>query len=221
MKKLFSTLILSLFLAILLPQTAYSAPGDCCTDSSGCETAFGETCTGTSFVCSKQGQKSCVRPAATPTGTTHSCQSPFNEYCQNAPPGGTFNCITQGTCTGGVTRFCCTLAPLPTPQNSGNIRTCSPSIGTQGIETAIGCIPTGSSQEFAGFVLRWAIGIGGGIAFLLLLYGAIQVMTSSGDPKRLQAGQELITATISGLLFIIFSVFLLRIIGVNILGIFN
>lgn len=88
------------------------------------------------------------------------------------------------------------------------------------INTAIGCIPINDFQSFTSFFLKWSIGLASGIGFLLLLYGSILIMTSSGDPKRLQAGQELLTATISGLLFIIFSVFILRIIGVDILGIF-
>jgi len=89
------------------------------------------------------------------------------------------------------------------------------------INTAIGCIPINNFEDFVGFFTKWGVGIGGGIAFFLLLYGAFQVMTSAGDPKRLQAGQELLSATISGLIFIIFSVFILRFIGVDILGIFD
>jgi hypothetical protein len=45
------------------------------------------------------------------------------------------------------------------------------------------------------------------------------ISTSAGDPKKLQAGKELLTAAISGLLLLIFSVFILRIIGVEILNI--
>ena len=86
------------------------------------------------------------------------------------------------------------------------------------INTAIGCIPINNTDEFIGFVLRWAIGVGGGIAFLLIVFAGFQIMTSSGNPDRLKAGQELMTSAIAGLILLIFSVFILRIIGIDILG---
>lgn len=90
----------------------------------------------------------------------------------------------------------------------------------KGIQTAIGCIPVlNGTNDLMGFVLGWAIGIGGGIAFLLILFAGFQIMTSSGDPQKLKAGQELLTAAISGVIMLIFSVFILRVIGVDILKI--
>jgi len=88
----------------------------------------------------------------------------------------------------------------------------------KGINTAIGCIPINDTNAFIGFILRWAIGIGGGIAFLLILYAGFMIMSSSGDPERLKAGQELLTSAIAGIIMLIFSVFILRVIGVDILG---
>lgn len=86
------------------------------------------------------------------------------------------------------------------------------------IETAIGCIPVGNTNSFMGWILGWAVGVGGGIAFLLIVYASFMVMTSQGDPARLKAGQELLTSAISGLIMLIFSVFILKFIGVDILG---
>lgn len=85
------------------------------------------------------------------------------------------------------------------------------------IDTAIGCIPIQNTNEFIGFILKWAIGIGGGIAFLLIIFAGFQIMTSAGNPERLQAGRELLTSAIAGLILLVFSVFILRIIGVDIL----
>jgi hypothetical protein len=96
--------------------------------------------------------------------------------------------------------------------------------GDTEISTAIGCIPVlenDNGKSFMEFVLRWAIGVGGGIAFLLILYAGFMLMTSTGNPERIKAGQELMTSAISGLILLVFSVFILNFIGINILGIFT
>lgn len=86
------------------------------------------------------------------------------------------------------------------------------------IDTAIGCIPVSDTNSFMGWILGWAVGVGGGIAFLLIVYASIMIMTSQGMPDRLKAGQELLTSAISGLIMLIFSVFILKFIGIDILG---
>jgi hypothetical protein len=85
------------------------------------------------------------------------------------------------------------------------------------IQTAIGCIDPTPSGLFTKF-FSIGIGIAGGIAFLLIVFGGFQIITSAGNPERLNEGKEVVTSAIAGLLMIIFSVFLLKIIGVNILG---
>jgi hypothetical protein len=87
------------------------------------------------------------------------------------------------------------------------------------LATAIGCLNiVGSQEALLGSLLKWGVGVGGGIAFLLILYAGFMIMSSSGDPERLKAGQELLTSAISGLVLLIFSVFVLNFIGVDILG---
>lgn len=87
----------------------------------------------------------------------------------------------------------------------------------QQVWTAIGCIPTTPQGIFNKF-FTLGIGMAGGIAFLLILFGGFQVLTSTGNPEQLNAGRELIGSAITGLLLVIFSVFILRLIGYNILG---
>lgn len=95
--------------------------------------------------------------------------------------------------------------------------TCTTSAGEGGINTAIGCIPLQNTTSFISFILGWAIGVGGGIAFLLIVYSAFMIMSSRGNPERLKAGQELLNSAIAGLILLIFSIFILRVIGVDIL----
>ena len=89
--------------------------------------------------------------------------------------------------------------------------------GNMGLDTAIGCIPT-EIGPLAQYILTRGISIGGGVAFLLMLFGAFTIITSAGNPESTKKGQEMITSAITGLLFIIFSVFLLKVIGIDILG---
>jgi hypothetical protein len=68
-------------------------------------------------------------------------------------------------------------------------------------------------------ILKYAMGVGGAVAFILIIAGAFQIILSAGNPDRVKAGKEMITSAIAGLFLIIFSVLILRLIGVDILQI--
>jgi hypothetical protein len=87
---------------------------------------------------------------------------------------------------------------------------------TDGINTGLGCIPA-KPGELAKWLLGKAILMGGGIAFLLSLFGGITIILAAGDPEKINQGKQIIGSAISGILFIILSVLLLRLIGVDIL----
>ena len=90
--------------------------------------------------------------------------------------------------------------------------------GANEIATGLGCIPT-DPTGLVNKILEIAIGVSSGIALLLLISGALKVLTSSGDPKAVMEGKDTITSAIAGLLLILLSVAILNIIGINILGI--
>lgn len=92
--------------------------------------------------------------------------------------------------------------------------------GFEGVKTALGCLPT-DPKTFVNIAVPWAIYLGAGVAFLLGVFGAIIIVLSAGNPEKMQAGKELITSAIMGLLIIVFAIFLLKFIGVNILGLFQ
>jgi hypothetical protein len=68
-------------------------------------------------------------------------------------------------------------------------------------------------------MLSFGTAIAGGIAFLLIVVGGFQMMTAVGNPEKLSAGRELIGSAVTGLVLIILSVFLLRLVGYDILRI--
>lgn len=141
--------------------------------------------------------------------------------------------MCPGYGVGGVPAKCCApgkcpppLSNVPPPNSPCDTLTSANQqsacqkcmIDTKKVWTAIGCIEATSTGLINTF-LPFGIGIAGGIAFLLILFGALQMMMSSGNPEKLNAGKELVTAAITGLLLIIFSIFLLQLIGVKILRI--
>lgn len=127
-----------------------------------------------------------------------------------------------GLRTDGV-RVCCDGGSVCPQDTEGFVATGS--IGAQAggcdIDTAIGCFSLSGIAGWSGIFLRIGIGLGGGVAFLMIIYAGFLITTSSGDPKRLQSGQELLGAAIGGVILLIFSVFILRVLGVNILGILS
>lgn len=86
------------------------------------------------------------------------------------------------------------------------------------VDTALGCVPTNASG-FTGWLMTFVFGIAGGIAFLLMVWGFILIATSGGDEKKVAGAKETITSAIIGLAFCIFSIFILRLIALDILNI--
>jgi hypothetical protein len=83
--------------------------------------------------------------------------------------------------------------------------------------TAIGCVPT-EPKAFVEGVLRVVSLAAGGIALVLMILAALGMVTSEGNAEALKEAQERFYYAIIGLLVIIFSVLLLQVIGVDILG---
>jgi len=87
------------------------------------------------------------------------------------------------------------------------------------LATAIGCIPTDSYSALFAKLLGFSIGIAGGIAFLMILVGGLKVLMSTGNPEKLEEGKDQIQSALVGLMLVIFSVFILQLIGVEMLHI--
>lgn len=88
-----------------------------------------------------------------------------------------------------------------------------------GIYSGIGCVKTDVRKFVEETVFGLGIGLAGGFSLLCIIYAAFMMQSSQGNPEKLKKAQEMITSCIMGLMLIIFSVFVLRLIGVNILRI--
>lgn len=191
----------------------------------GCVPGFNEPCStaDNGYCCKSLSQCSSLTPTPVPTDR---CTSPLPPDFTTCPATHSITCylppndygISDLTCC--ATQAQCNNFTTPVPPSSPLTPydpTCGP--GESGVKTALGCLPT-NPQAFVNTALPWAIGIGAGLAFLLGIYGALMIVISAGNPEKMQAGRELITSAISGLLIIIFAIFLLKVIGVDILNLF-
>ncbi len=158
---------------------------------------------------SAQGSWECFwSNAGSQCGITHSCEANYS-YPSSNPCSG----ATQAACSGSGS---CVLSGGETEVKIKS----GPPIEDGCIDTAIGCIPIASEQALATFFLTWGMGLGGGIALILIVIASFMVMTSAGDPKKLQAGKELLTSAVSGLIILVFAAYILNFVGVELLGIY-
>lgn len=132
-----------------------------------------------------------------------------NSYCSNG-----YDCPANATnkgsppCVAGTT----VVAPPP-PPCAGAI---SSSGGCSSVNTALGSWntdPAGFVRSLFGYLLS----ISGAIAVLIIMFAGYKMMMSQGDPEKIAGAREQMTAAIIGLLFLVFSLVILQVIGVDIL----
>jgi len=103
--------------------------------------------------------------------------------------------------------------------SSGEMGECTACMSGGGVWSAIGCVQADMSSFIQKTILGSAIGIAGGVALLCIMFAAFQMQTSQGNAEKIKKAQQLLTGCITGLMIIIFSVLILKIIGVDILRI--
>ncbi len=84
--------------------------------------------------------------------------------------------------------------------------------------TVFGCVAT-DAGGFSDFFLRFFTSVVGGLAFLGMVYGGLKVMLARGEPDAIREGKRYLYGSILGLLVVLFSVFIIRMIGGTILNI--
>lgn len=91
--------------------------------------------------------------------------------------------------------------------------------GPVGVWTGVGCMGSNIGSFIQETLLGWGVGLAGGISMLCIMYAAFMMQTSGGEAEKIKKAQQLMTSCITGLMLIIFSVFILQLIGVRILRI--
>ncbi len=86
------------------------------------------------------------------------------------------------------------------------------------VATELGCLPddpVGFVQKFYG----WGLSLIGMVGILFLIYGGYHILTSGGNPERLQKGKEYIYYAIAGILLAVFGYVFVEFIAGSILRI--
>lgn len=72
-----------------------------------------------------------------------------------------------------------------------------------------------STSDVTGLVtnfLQWLLGIAGGVALLMLIYGGVVMVTSTGDQQKMESGKRIVTWTLFGLLIVLASFSIIKIV---------
>ncbi len=154
------------------------------------------------------------------------CRASFNvsDYCSPNQCNKTRTVMTPGDLNGAPFKICDQIdSGLQDSQGRNMKNLCIQCIGgdeegREGMWTALGCIPRQPEQIVKRFLLL-GLGMGGGVALLMILVAGFQISTSQGNPEQFNKAKEMLVGAITGLLFIIFSVTILQFIGYSILKI--
>lgn len=158
--------------------------------------------------CGQRGQPCCVNYPQ--------CEPGFGLFCISTPIYPDFRCRTREDCQSWPGGCPISLKALIFCDANGN----PSNIASDRVYTALGCLSTDAPQTVSQ-LLDLLTKLSGGFALLLIIVAALQIVFAGGNPARVQAGKELISAVVAGLVLLALSVVILNFAGVNILGLQN
>lgn len=94
----------------------------------------------------------------------------------------------------------------------------SPALDPGCIQTDVGCVRT-DVNIFVGQYYKYGLGIIGGFAVLMIIFGSYQILISHGNPKILNDGKTIISYALGGLFLAIFGYLFVEVILVDVLHI--
>ena len=132
-----------------------------------------------------------------------------------------FPAPTPGVCPANDISCNSGITPPPTsdnrtPDQVDENKQCKACVDLGNTWTAIGCINTSISGIFTELV-RIALGVMSGVVLLRMIY--LGYIYQSGDTGKIAEARSGVIATIAGIVVVVFSVVILRVIGVNVLDI--
>ena len=153
-------------------------------------------------------------------GSAHALCDPGNSSAGNNIPcrvgTTTYYCGSATECTGLKNNLNKTSGAAGGSGGGGPSVDPTGSCGTGSIDTALGCIPY-ETKGFTSALLTFLAGTAGAVSLVIMLIATFQIMTGGDNAEQVKKGKELFTGAVTGLLFIIFSVTLLKVIAGDII----
>lgn len=159
--------------------------------------------------------KSTVVMAQTYKYTCDACG--YCQYANNAQPPGNWESCAQ--CLYDSTDPSITLNNDPNPNKAFTVFGCLQVGASCDTSTDPDCLTKAGAASFANFFLNFFTTIIGALAFLAMLFGGIRVITARGDPDAMREGKRYVYGAILGLIVVVGSVLIIKIIGGSLLQI--
>ncbi|MBE2287909.1 MAG: hypothetical protein IAE95_00040 [Chitinophagaceae bacterium] len=206
-------------------QGFLTTPNKCTTDEETASQKLSEYLEGKLSTQNQSERQNIAKNSPSVLGAISSLCSRYNDNvdadqrkaCEQCIADGKFmditGCNDEPLATGNSRRLCQNI------ENGEEQRECNNCIYRGGNWTALGCIYPDLKSFIQYQVFGFGIGIAGTVALGCIIYSAFLMQTSAGEPEKITKAQELMTSCIIGLIVVIFSVFILRVIGVDILRI--
>ena len=142
--------------------------------------------------------------------------------CLNGTPSGDYkdpSCKCEQTTTSSAVLEVRVLCRKYLKKNMNEMGQCLSCVNSGGYYSGLGCTPLTLPALISQYVLGIGIGLAGGISLLCIMYSAFRMQTSQGNAEAIKKAQETLTSCITGLILIIFSVLILKLIAQDILRI--
>ena len=97
------------------------------------------------------------------------------------------------------------------------LNSCLKCVEAEGFYTAVGCMPFEINTLVKGIIILGLL-FGGVLTLLCIVFSAIKIQASKGDSAKVSKAQETIKSCITGLILIIFSAFIINVLGSGIFG---
>lgn len=143
---------------------------------------------------------------------------------------GNFRCLRgypnydeQGACSceaqdGNSLPLCARYLDVNNPAEKKELDSCLKCANDNGYWTSLGCFYTDKEDFIVKNIFGTLLSLAGFVALLCIIFSTIKIQISQGDSEKIQSARESLIACVGGILLIIFSVLIMRIIGVDLLG---